>query len=123
MSRHYNKKHMQPIRRKLRREMTYTEKVVWSVLRRKQLGVRFLRQYSVDNYVIDFYSPEIKLALEIDGEVHDEVDVKINDAVREQHIESFGITILRLTNEEIEGNPNKAFQKVEKKIDELKNKH
>ena len=113
MTKHYNKKCEQEKRRVLRKEMTYCEKIVWLHLRRKQLGYRFLRQYSVDHYVIDFYCPEMKLAVEIDGSVHDTPDQKEYDAYRQEYLEKFGITFVRVTNDELLGNPNMAFKKIE----------
>lgn len=100
--------------------MTYVERIIWIHLRKRQLGVRFLRQYSVDQYVIDFYSPEIKLAVEIDGDVHKFAVNKIKDKKRQKHIESFGIKFVRLTNEEFLGNPNKAFKKIEDAVIKLR---
>lgn len=96
--------------------MTYCEKVVWINLRRRQLGYRFLRQYSVDHFVIDFYCPELKLAVEIDGDVHDIPEQKKYDSERQKYLEEFGIRFIRIQNEEFLGNPNKAFQKIENAI-------
>ncbi len=51
--------------------MTKAEIVLWSKLKGKQLnGLKFRRQYSINNYVVDFYCPELRLAIEIDGGVH-----------------------------------------------------
>ncbi|MAT56379.1 MAG: hypothetical protein CMF23_00245 [Ignavibacteriae bacterium] len=120
MSKHFNRPEQKPIRRKLRREQTYTEKVVWMQVRNRRLmGIKFKRQYSVDQYIIDFYAPDIKVALEIDGDIHELPEVKENDEIRQKHIEQFGIQFIRLTNEEILGNPNKAFTKLEKKLKEI----
>ena len=88
--------------------------------KKKQLGVRFLRQYSVDQFVIDFYSPEIKLAIELDGNVHDNLDQKAYDEERQKYLEKFHITFVRITNDELMGNANMAFKKIEDKIEELK---
>ncbi len=52
--------------------MTNTEKVLWSKVRGKQISnIKFDRQVIVDNFIIDFYSKELKLAIEIDGSIHD----------------------------------------------------
>lgn len=120
MTKHYNKKTEKEKRRVLRNEMTYCENIMWIHLRKKQLGVRFLRQYSVDQFVIDFYSPEIKLAIELDGNVHDNLDQKAYDEVRQKYLEKFNITFVRITNDELMGNANMAFKKIEDKIEELK---
>ena len=85
-------------------------------LRKKQMGYRFLRQYSVDKYVIDFYSPQLKLAVEIDGDVHKIPEQKEYDIARQKYLEKFGIKFIRITNEEFLINPNKAFSKIEEQI-------
>jgi len=120
MTQHFNKKEMQPRRRELRKEVTFCEKIMWLHLRKKQLKVRFLRQYSVDSYVIDFYSPEIRLAIELDGNVHDSPEQKKYDKTRQSYLEEFGISFIRITNDELMGNPNKAFDRIVEKIRELK---
>lgn len=116
MTKHYNKKSEQEKRRTLRHNMTYAEKVLWQQLRKKQTGYRFLRQFSVDHFVIDFYCPELKLAIELDGSIHDIPEQKEYDVVRQKYIEKFGIRFVRITNEEFLSNPNKAFQKIENSI-------
>jgi len=116
MTKHYNKKSEQEKRRLLRNNMTYCEKIVWLHLRKKQLGYRFLRQYSVDHFVIDFYCPELKLAVELDGNVHEIPEQRDYDRARQKYLEKFGIKFIRITNEEFLGNPNKAFSKIEKRI-------
>src|SRR4030067_3810611 len=107
MTKLYNKKSEQEKRRQLRNNMTYCEKIVWMYLRKKQFGYRFLRQYSVDKYVVDFYCPKLKLAVEIDGDVHDIPEQKEHDEKRQAKLERFGSTFVRITNEELLGNPNK----------------
>lgn len=100
--------------------MTYCEKIVWLHLRKKQLGYRFLRQYSVDQFVIDFYCPKLKLAVELDGDVHEVLEQKEYDIKRQKYLEEFGIKFIRIKNEEFLGNPNKAFDKIEEEIRNIK---
>ena len=120
MTKHYNKKELKETRRHLRKNHTYTEKIVWMYLRNRQIdGYKFRRQYSVDQFVIDFYCPKLKLAIEIDGSIHNEPGQKEYDVKRQEHLETFGIKFLRLTNEEIDGNPKKAFMKIEIAIKDL----
>ena len=117
MTRHFNKKKELGKRRKLRKEETYVEKIVWLHLRNRQiLGYKFRRQYSVDHFVIDFYCPELKLAIELDGDVHELPEQKEYDKVRQKYLETFGIEFIRITNDEFLENPNKAFDKIENKI-------
>jgi very-short-patch-repair endonuclease len=96
----YNKKVMLGRRREPRWNMTDAEKKLWQYLRNKQVdGVRFRRQFSVGNYVIDFFAPSIRLAIEVDGGIH-ELKKKY-DRCRQQSIEAAGIRFLRFTNTQI----------------------
>ncbi len=117
MTKHYNKPKEKEKRRKLRRNQTYVEKIVWIYLRdRRLLGYKFRRQYSVDYYVIDFYCSELKLPVEIDGESHDVPEQKEYDIKRQKYLETFGIKFVRIKNDELLGNPNKAFERIENEI-------
>ncbi len=116
MTKHYNKKSEQEKRRSLRKNMTYCEKIVWLNLRKRQLGYRFLRQYSVDHFVIDFYCPDLKLAIEVDGASHNHPEKKKYDIQRQKYLEEFNIKFVRIKDEEFLGNPNKAFMKIEDTI-------
>jgi len=96
--------------------MTYCEKIVWLNLRKRQLGYRFLRQYSVDHFVVDFYCPELKLAIEVDGASHNDPEQNKYDIRRQKYLEEFNIKFVRIKDEEFLGNPNKAFMKIEDTI-------
>lgn len=118
MTTHYNKIEEKEKRRALRRNETIAEKNMWSQLRNRQLlGLKFRRQYSVDQYVIDFYCPEYKIAIELDGSIHELEETKQKDAIRQKYLEKYGIKFIRITNEEYLGNSNKAFKKIEEEID------
>ncbi len=116
MTKHYNKKSEQEKRRRLRKNMTYCEKIVWSNLRKRQLCYRFLRQYSVDHFVIDFYCSNLKLAVEVVGESHNNSGQREYDIQRQKYLEEFNIKFVRIKDEELLGNPNKAFMKIEDAI-------
>lgn len=117
MSKHYNKTEIKEKRRVLRRDQTFCEKRIWFYLKdRRLLGIKFKRQYSIDQYIIDFFAPAIKLAVELDGDVHEVLEQKEYDINRQTYLESFGIKFIRITNEEFLGNPNKAFKKIEEAI-------
>ncbi len=97
----YNHKHLKPIKRLLRKQEISAEKILWSRLRNKQQRFKFRRQYGVGNYIIDFYCPKLKLAIEVDGATHStEIEIK-NDLIREKYITRFGIKVIRYTNAEI----------------------
>ncbi len=91
-------------RRTLRANMTGEEKILWEKLRSKKLGFKFKRQYSIGPYVVDFYCSAKKIAIEVDGEVHGTNTAIEYDKEREEFIKSFGIKIIRFSNEEVRGN-------------------
>lgn len=122
MTKHYNKRYMEKRRRQLRSEMTECEKIMWKFLRGRRLKVRFLRQYSIDNYVIDFYCPELKLAIEVDGEIHENYRQNIYDKERQSYIEKFGIKFIRIKNEELLKNPQSAVEKIKIVIKDLEHR-
>lgn len=66
--------------RKLRSQMTTMERTLWHLMRKEQLGLKFRRQYPAGPYVLDFYSPELRLCVEIDGPQHDEATDGLRDA-------------------------------------------
>jgi very-short-patch-repair endonuclease len=88
-------------RQALRKIMPPAEVILWSKLRRQQLGgFKFRRQYSVSNFVI-FYCAEAKLGLEVDGESHFVDGAAEKDSIRQQYIEQQGIRMVRFTNTEV----------------------
>ncbi len=100
MAKVYNKKSGQTKRRELRFNQTLAEKTVWLNIRKRQIeDTRFLRQYGVDKYILDFYSPEIKLGIEIDGDSH--LGKEEYDKYRQNYIEEYKIKIIRFTNEQV----------------------
>ena len=117
MTLHYNRTSEKEIRRELRQQQTPAERILWHYLRnRKLLGVKFRRQYSIDKYVIDFYCPELRLAVESDGSVHELPENKVNDAIRQKYLENYGAKFIRIKNEELLGNSEKAFARIEEEI-------
>ena len=77
--------------------MTLSEVLLWNELRHKQmLGYDFDRQRPIDNYIVDFYCKELMLAIEIDGESHQIPEVAAKDIIRQQKLESLGVTVLRI---------------------------
>jgi very-short-patch-repair endonuclease len=121
MTEHFNKSSEKIKRRKLRQNQTESEKLICRFLRNRQLlGHKFKRQYSIDHFVIDFYCPELKLAVEADGATHNESGRKEYDIRREKYLKKFGVSFVRIRDEELFGNPNKAFAKIEAAVKRLK---
>lgn len=93
--------------KKLRKNPTKAEELLWEILRNKQLsGLKFRRQHPFNNYIIDFYCPSRKLAIEVDGPIHDSDWQEEYDKKREKRLKSFGITTIRFTNDEVLNDPN-----------------
>lgn len=97
----FNKISEKEKRRKLRNNSTKAEICLWTEIRNKKLGYRFLRQYGVGKYVIDFYSPRLKLAIEVDGVTHLTKEELEYDEKRQSEIEQVGIQFIRFTNLEV----------------------
>ncbi|KAB2881268.1 DUF559 domain-containing protein [bacterium] len=113
----YNQPVQTEKRRDLRNHATRSEKLLWSHLKGKQLsGFKFRRQHGVGPYVLDFYCPEAKLAIEIDGASHDSDDAKTKDQRRQAFIEEFGVRFLRFKDTELFENPNKVLEKIKEEL-------
>ena len=90
------------ISRTLRKDQTDAERKLWSILRNRQLnGIKFRRQFSIDNYILDFYTPEHKIAIEADGGQHYTDEGLAKDNERAKALEAQGIRILRFCDRDI----------------------
>ena len=88
--------------RALRKEMTDAEAVLWEYLRNKQLeGLKFRRQQVIEGFIVDFFCHELKLVIEIDGDVHNIPKQKEIDEHRRKVFELRGLKEIRFTNDEI----------------------
>ncbi|NUM32360.1 MAG: DUF559 domain-containing protein [Bacteroidetes bacterium] len=109
----FNKPEFKFFRRELRHNLTPAEAKLWTLLQGKQLdGRKFRRQHSVDKYVLDFYCPEEKLAVELDGAGHFTAAGAEYDAERDAFIEQFGIKVLRFENKWVWDNPEGLLEEV-----------
>ncbi len=107
-------RHMRDVARRLRREATGAEQVLWDLLRgRRCYGYRFLRQRAIGVYVVDFYCPALHLAVEVDGAIHDREDVWQNDAHREAWLQERGVMVMRLSNEDVfQSEPDIIYRRI-----------
>jgi very-short-patch-repair endonuclease len=106
----YNNQKLKERRQALRKSQTDAEKKLWQVLRNKQLnGLKFFRQYSIGNYILDFYCPEIRLAIEVDGSQHieSEYDEKRTDYLRQENV-----FVLRFWNNDVLSNLDGVYTKI-----------
>ena len=106
----YNKSKNLTKRLLLRRSQTSQEIILWSKLRNSQLGYRFKRQYSVGPYVLDFYCPIKKLAIELDGSQH--LENKEYDTERSDYLAVFDITVILFWNNEVNTNLEGVILKI-----------
>lgn len=89
-------------RQELRHRMTPAEKILWQRLRTRRLdGIRFTRQFSIGYYILDFYSPKLRLAIEVDGRWHARPEVVQCDRRRTRFLEEEGVVVIRFWNWEV----------------------
>jgi len=97
-----NPKKTKKTRQYLRNNMTKWEVRLWNDLKgKKMFGFKVRRQYGIDNYIIDFYCPKLKLAIELDGDVHYYRDKMESDIRKDQLLTDAGIKLIRLKNEDL----------------------
>lgn len=112
----YNEARFKERRRDLRKNQTEAEKVIWKGIRNKNFfGLKFFRQYSVGAYVLDFYCPTYKLAIELDGGQHAEEENQSYDNVRTEYLRSLGIEVMRFWNSDVILNVEGVLAEIGKK--------
>ncbi|MBE9179889.1 DUF559 domain-containing protein [Oculatella sp. LEGE 06141] len=86
--------------RRLRQNLTPAEQTLWQALKKRQLGgLRFRCQHPISSFIVDFYCPERRMAIELDGGIHhQQLDY---DAARTEQLNQFGFRVLRFRNEEV----------------------
>ena len=103
--------------RRLRKESTEAEKLLWRYLRRKSLfGLKFRRQEQIGDYIVDFVCYEKKLIIELDGGHHNQDETKINDVRRQKWLESQNFNVMRFWNNEVMKNIEAVLQKIKESI-------
>ncbi len=117
MDRVHNLKEMKTKRKGLRNSPTDAEKYLWHELKKGQLnGKKFRRQQSIGNYIVDFYCPEEKLIIELDGEHHNEDDQKEYDEKRTRYLESLKLRVIRFRNTDVLFDRDRVVKEIVKKL-------
>ena len=117
MARVYNRKEQIERRRELRSNMPKAEVLLWTQLQRRQLmGYKFRRQYGVGLYILDFYCPELKLGIELDGDSHYREGGQEYDAQRDEYVKSFGIRVVRILNDEVYKNLDGVIEQLAEEV-------
>lgn len=104
----------------LRESMTPAETIVWNYLRANGFHLKFKRQHHIATYVADFYCHELKLIIEIDGDIHGNEDVKKYDEQRENYLKELGLHILRFQNQQVFQHFPIVISTIEQTINQLK---
>ena len=110
----HNLKFLRPIRKGLRKTSTPQEKILWSQLRGKLFETKFRRQQSIGRFVADFYCPEKKLIIELDGGQH--LNNMEGDQERTYYFESLGNKVIRFWNNEVDKNLDQVLLKIKKEM-------
>jgi very-short-patch-repair endonuclease len=112
-----NRKGLKYLRSSLRSNSTSAEAALWNILKSRNLeGRKFRRQYSIDNYIVDFCCPSEKLIIELDGAPHGEYYKIKKDENRDKYLESFGFTVLRFENRFVFQEPDYLKSEIRKFI-------
>ena len=108
----YEKK-LKPLSRRLRREMTDTERLLWSRLQRRQLGgTQFYRQKPLSGFIVDFYCPSARLVIEVDGGQHYEPEQQSYDLERSRMLEAMNLRVMRFDNLDVLRNIEDVLEQI-----------
>ena len=113
------KPHLIALAKKLRNNMTYGEIALWRELKGKKLGVQFSRQIPIDRYIVDFYCKDLKLAIEVDGSIHFVEGQPEKDALRQERLESLGITLIRFSDADVKNNLSWVLEEIKENIENV----
>lgn len=111
----YNKK-LVSLAKALRRNMTPEEKHLWYDFLKK-LPYHVRRQHNIENYIVDFYIAEKKIIIEVDGTQHNSPEHQESDKQRDEVLASWGITVLRYSNESIRKDFNMVTEDILRRLD------
>jgi len=113
----HNRPELKDVRRQLRHSLTAAEAILWKNLQRAQLaGRKFRRQHSVGNYILDFYRPESRLAIELDGQRHFNSIASDRDGRRREFLRRLNIRVLRFENRAVFENLNGVLEAIRKHL-------
>jgi very-short-patch-repair endonuclease len=112
----YNE-NLKQLARQLRKNMTEGERRIWAKMRMKQLnGYQFYRQKPIGDYIVDFFCPRVKLAIEIDGSHHLVGETVEYDRIRDDYLSSLGLRVLRFSNSDVMKNVEAVVERIREEI-------
>ena len=113
----HNRKELENFRKKLRKNLTSAEVFLWNYLKQRKLsGKKFRRQHSIENYIVDFYCPEKRLIIELDGEYHNTPNQAEYDKKRSNRLEALGNKVLRFENKMVFENLPSVLQEINENL-------
>ncbi|RYD83381.1 MAG: endonuclease domain-containing protein [Sphingobacteriales bacterium] len=117
----HNRKYLIETRKSLRKNLTPAETAFWRALKSKGFQhLKFRRQHSIENFIVDFYCASQKLIIELDGEVHNELRQANYDYERDKRLAELGYTVLRFENKLIWENLEGIFEEISKHCKNVK---
>jgi len=105
----YNRK-LKERSRKLRQESALSEVLLWNQLKARKFGFQFFRQKPIGNYIVDFYCPDLKLVIEIDGSSHNS---KLEyDRFRDECMKISGLNVMRFADSDVRNNLDSVLRSI-----------
>ncbi|MCR5180128.1 MAG: endonuclease domain-containing protein [Bacteroidaceae bacterium] len=98
--------------RENRKNPTLAESVLWEQIRDEYLGVKFLRQHIIGDYIVDFLARKEGLIIEVDGSYHAEREQQEEDLIRTAYLQSMGYRVMRFTNEQVLYDTDNVIQQI-----------
>ena len=102
---------LKPLAREMRAEATAAEDALWQRLRDRGVGgMKFRRQHAIERFIVDFYCSEVRLVVEVDGEIHEYT--REQDAARQEFLEQQGLRVLRFSNANVRQDIGAVVEKI-----------
>ena len=98
--------------RQLRKTMSKPEIMLWQILRQRPTGIKIRRQHPIGPYILDFYCPAAKIAIEVDGIAHDMGDRPERDVQRDHFLNTQGIETIRISAQEVLHDANDVADRI-----------
>lgn len=99
--------------RELRNDATLAKSILWTYLKNEPLGFKLRRQHPYSIYILNFYCHSVKPVIEVDGSMHNKVDVKSNDEQRQITLQNNGLADLRFQNDTVIKTPEIVISEME----------
>ncbi len=106
--------------KKLRKNMTLGEIALWREIKGKKIGFQFSRQIPIDQFIVDFYCKDLRLAIEVDGSIHFKEGHPERDEKRQRPLESLGVKVIRFSDTDVKNNLSQVLDEIQDEIEKLK---